>query len=658
MIKFDLITAGPFFCKGCALVRQGLMVLLLALSLGSYAEQPSKTCKAALEPGLTFDANGKPNLIKSSLVTWLGKKFFKLGKLEQAAERLLADKSQDPYFIRLARSLQLDIEADRSLLDHIPEENPLVIMSNHTNATDGIALAALASAKRKNVKVVLNQELLGVPEMSENAIGVDTSGKNKMANLQAFKEMIRHIQSGGTLIIFPSGELAQKQGEWIIDPEWQEGILDVLKRAKNKNVSILNAFIEGAPSSAYLQARKLWNVADHLKKNEKRGAGFAQTIAETATGIMNIREIGSKAGSTIKLTFGSPISYSIIEEMQDNKKAIDYLRIRSLLLKKDQPQLTPQRILEPIAEQMHSNAELYQEMSEKMLVMKDSAPDNPDKGVKVFFAKGGRIPKTLQEIGRLREITFREVGEGTSKSRDLDDYDQYYYHLVAYDKNKKQIMGAYRVGMLKEIMRTRGAESVYSAQFFRFSQDMIDQLEKSIELGRSFVKKEYQRRSLALPMLLQGVAQLFIENPEYENLLGPVSISNEFGTHSKKAIIKFLNEHYRHPGTLAIAVNPPKLSTPITEKEWDLLFKIHGVTDFKSLNALVATLEKSPDRKIPPLLEIYTKFGVEFIDFNFDADFNSVDGLILTHLSKQPLSVLAPYFGSTETARYYLDYPR
>ena len=179
---------------------------------------------------------------------------------------------------------------------------------------------------------------------------------------------------------------------------------------------------------------------------------------------------------------------------------------------------------------------------------------------------------------------------------------------------------------------------------------MISQLPKTIELGRSFIVKEYQRHPLALAVLLGGIAEMFVKFPQYEYLMGAVSISNEYSTNSKIAMMEFLKKYHMRKDQLATAKNPPQFKTPITQAEWDLILKTHATDadDFNGLNQLVGIIEDNATKKAPPLLKIYTGLGVEFISFSVDADFNTVDGFILMHMPSQSPEKVGRFFRTEE----------
>jgi putative hemolysin len=180
-----------------------------------------------------------------------------------------------------------------------------------------------------------------------------------------------------------------------------------------------------------------------------------------------------------------------------------------------------------------------------------------EKNYEVFITPTSQIPCIIREIGRLREITFREVGEGTNKATDLDEYDIYYHHLFIWDTEAKRIVGAYRIGLGDEIFYGVGKKGFYINELFKLKEQFTPVLKKSLELGRSWIRKEYQMKPLPLFLLWKGILKFVIDNPRYRYLIGPVSISNSFSQFSKSLIVDYINRnHFDHE--MAQYVKPRK----------------------------------------------------------------------------------------------------
>ena len=312
----------------------------------------------------------------------------------------------------------------------------------------------------------------------------------------------------------------------------------------------------------------------------------------------------------------------------------------------------PKRALAPIAQALPI-ADVENEMRARAERLLDTTPDNPEKGYEVFLAQGYRLPNTMLEIGRLREITFRGVQEGSGQDRDLDRFDPYYYHLICWDKKKKAVTGAYRMGKVDEILKRFGPDGIYSFTFFDF-RDLIENefATRTLELGRSFVVPEYQR-GITLSLLWAGIGRFLTRNPRYRHLIGPVSISGAYLDDSKQVMMQFLMENLAHPPANSVTPRqPPRLSTTMSDQDLRrLLDPIDSVTD---LEKILRETEGDRQAKIPPLIKLYVEMNVRFLGFNWDEDFNTLDGLIWTDVSQLSAPTLSRYMGE-DGARAYLN---
>ena len=255
--------------------------------------------------------------------------------------------------------------------------------------------------------------------------------------------------------------------------------------------------------------------------------------------------------------------------------------------------------------------------------------------LRVFWATADRIPSTLREIGRLREIAFQAVGEGTGRSIDLDEFDRSYLHLFAWDAEKRQIVGAYRIGRTDRIASTRGVHGLYTRTLFHYDQRFLNGLgAPALELGRSFVRAEYQKTHNALLVLWRGIGAFVARHPQYRFLVGPVSISGRYSDASRATLIQFLRQHHldRELANLVEAVTPPRFA---------------------------ATEEGFVPEGMPVLLRQYLKLNARLVGVNVDPDFsNAVDALMVVDLLTVARSALARYMGKDAAARYHAWHAR
>jgi len=271
--------------------------------------------------------------------------------------------------------------------------------------------------------------------------------------------------------------------------------------------------------------------------------------------------------------------------------------------------------------------------------------------LQVFVGAAHQIPHTLLEIGRLREVAFRAVGEGTERTRDLDRFDEWYRHLFVWNPERSEVVGAYRIGLADTILAKRGPRGLYTSTLFRFEPKFLERLGPALELGRSFVRPEYQRDYLPLLLLWKGISQFVVKNPRYRTLFGPVSISNDYHAISRAVMVEYFKAH-RDPG-LGWKVRPKQRFQSPSLPGCDRNAMGSLARDVGELSALIADLE--PDKKgVPVLLRQYLNMGGVVLDFNLDPQFsNAVDGLIFVDLMKADRRLLSRYMGREGLASFY-----
>jgi putative hemolysin len=266
----------------------------------------------------------------------------------------------------------------------------------------------------------------------------------------------------------------------------------------------------------------------------------------------------------------------------------------------------------------------------------------------VFCADSALIPNVLDEIGRLREVTFRAAGEGTGRGRDIDRFDFSYQHLFVWDRTRSEIVGAYRIGATDRILPASGVEGLYTSTLFKYDGRLLGQITPALELGRSFVRQEYQRSHSALLLLWKGIGELVARSPRYRILFGAVSISNNYQSTSKALIRSFLSQYHASDLTALVhGVNPP---LPIVPLQQDLPVVAH----VDNLEQAIRTIET--DRGIPVLLRHYLRLNATLLGFNVDRLFgDALDALMMVDLASLPAVVLRKYL-ARDNAQAFLDY--
>jgi len=354
------------------------------------------------------------------------------------------------------------------------------------------------------------------------------------------------------------------------------------------------------------------------------------------------RELLNKQDRLVELRIGSPITHKKLLEIPTPKERTEYLRWRTYLLA-GRSEFKPKTSL-PLLNRLRQRTPraVMAAVDRNNLISEVAALGREQRlfqagDLEVYVTPAHAIPAVLEEIGRLRELTFRAVGEGTGKSTDVDAFDAHYLHLFVWNTAKQDIVGAYRLA------GTDATRDLYTATLFKYTGDFLDKLGPALELGRSFVRPEYQRGFAPLLALWKGIGAYVAQNPQYKTLFGPVSISNQYQAVSRELMVAFLerNASLLDWASLISSRNPFKRRshTPLPPAEG---------FDLEDLSDCVADLE--PTRTgVPVLLRQYLKLGGKLLGFNLDPEFSdALDGLIVVDLTKTEPRLLERYFGKAE----------
>ncbi len=269
----------------------------------------------------------------------------------------------------------------------------------------------------------------------------------------------------------------------------------------------------------------------------------------------------------------------------------------------------------------------------------------------VYRGTAREMPQLMREIGRLRELTFRKVGEGTGKSLDLDRFDNYYEHLLLWHRSEHELIGAYRAGNTAEILPRHGIDGLYTSTLFRYDERIFQRLGPALELGRSFIRPEYQRQYAPLLLLWKAIAQLVAQRPETPILFGAVSISNDYNIASREMIYHFFEAHMQQDN-LARLIKPRRPFRPARLRRRECREVSSACRDLNDLSESITAVE--PDGKgLPILLRQYAKIGGKMISFNVDRKFsNALDGLVVVDLRQTDPEILERYMGREAAARF------
>lgn len=548
-----------------------------------------------------------------------------------------ADPGQD-FLDRVLQVMNIETSVSEADLARIPRNGRVVVVANHPfGGIEGIVLGALLRAVRPDVKLMANFLLKAIPDLHDSMIFVDPFDRDVSArlNLKPIKECVRWLREEHMLGVFPAGAVSHmdlRRGG-VTDPAWSPTVARLIRMTE---APVLPVFFRGSNSLIF---QILGMVHPRLR-----------------TGMLP-RELVNKRNRTLEVRIGHVIPHRRLAGLADDRALMEYLRHRTYHLQRRaaprpvwQRRSFPIRLLEPRAEPV-AGPEAPERLRDEVASLRPRQHLMASGPFDVYVAEAADIPHLLLEIGRLREGTFREVKEGTGHARDLDRFDEYYEHLFVWNREKQELVGAYRLGRTDLIMKRLGLRGLYTSTLFRYRKKLLQRISPALELGRSFVRPEYQKNFSSLLLLWKGVAQYVARHPQYRHLFGPVSISSDYQTSSRLLLVAFLKASSFLP-QLARLVRPrkPLRTDPITELK--LRQQRAVVRDLDEVEALIADLETDL-KGVPVLLRQYLRLGGKLLAFNVDPAFSNVlDGLILVDLVQTDPILLAKYMGAEELARF------
>lgn len=538
------------------------------------------------------------------------------------------DKSDLDFLNGILDEVQIKFEVPEEDLKRIPKDGAFITISNHPlGGIDGILLLKLLLEVRPDFKIIANFLLNRIEPLQPYIMPVNPfeNRKDASSSVTGIKNALQHLRDGKGLGIFPAGEVSTfRDGKLVVDKPWEVGAIKLIQKAK---VPVIPIYFHAKNSPLFYGLSKL---SDTLRT--------AKLPSELLT----------QKDRVIRVRIGKPISVAEQENLHGIEDFHQFMRYKTYMLakpfEKDHLLVNPANFKIPktpkkIIDEVDQNLILLEikELEEKGRLVFRTNP------YAIYFAGGEEIEHILLEIGRLREITFRDVGEGTNKAIDLDKYDKYYKHLFLYDETAQKIAGAYRMGMGAEIYEKYGLDGFYISELFGLESEMSEMMRESIEMGRAFVIKSYQQRPMPLFLLWKGIVHITIKNPEYKFLLGGVSISNQFSNFSKSLMVEFMKSNYYDP-YLAQYVHPKK-EYKVKLKDADKHFVFDAAqADMNKFDKIIDELEPGHLR-LPVLLKKYVKQNAKLIAFNVDPAFNnSVDGLMYIRISDLPESTVRPIF--------------
>lgn len=548
-----------------------------------------------------------------------------LMKINQVNELFAqAQPKVGPEFVdAILEGCGIDVEFDEKDLRHIPKEGSFIAIANHPyGGIEGMVLLKMLCMVRPDAKLMANFLLKKIPNLADYFIAVNPfENVDHSSSISGLKNTLELLANGTPIGIFPAGEVStyKVDKQEVTDRMWHPVVGKIIAKAK---VPVVPIYFHGNNGL-------LFNLLSLIHP--------ALRTAKLPSELFN------KHGHTIKLRIGKPINITEIPDYTNSTKLLNYLRARTYALgtglENEKKIFNPRNLFK-----IKKLPEAIVPAIDAAVLEKEVEPLREhyriwvEKNYEVFIAPTTLIPNVIREIGRLREVTFREIGEGTNKAIDLDEYDIYYHHLFIWDTEAKLIVGAYRIGLGDEIFYSIGKKGFYVSELFKIKSQFTPVLKKSIELGRSFVRKEYQQKPLPLFLLWKGILKYLIDNPRYRYLIGPVSISNSFSNFSKSLIVDYINRnHFDHE--MAQFVKPrKKFKVNLESIDTDLLMA--GEDSFKGLDNLIGEVE-SRNMKVPVLLRQYIALNAKIICFNIDPKFaDCLDGFLVLDLQKVPHEML------------------
>jgi len=533
----------------------------------------------------------------------------------------ISDKKGIESINGIIQYLNVTLDFDEKDLKKLPANGSFITVSNHPyGGIDGILLIKLLSMVRSDHKVIANFLLKKVEPISDYFLAVNPFENNPGAgsSIGGLKTALDHLNNGGVLSFFPAGEVSTNYASKIItDREWLYSALRFIKKA---HVPVVPIYFHGSNS-------RLFHLLGQIHPSLR--------TAKLPSEILN------KKDKTIKIRIGNPISVKDQDKFTDIHQLGRYLRSKTYCLDSGMEvkrffnySLKSHPLPEPIISPQPSE-----------LIINEIAGLREDyllftiKNYSVFCVPSNRIPVVMNELGRLREITFREVGEGTNQSTDVDEFDLYYNQLVIWDNEGQQIVGGYRIGKGNDIYDQFGIKGFYTQSLFKMKRGFADTLKQSLELGRSFIVKEYQRKPLPLFLLWKGILYFMLKNPEYRFLIGPVSISNTYSGISKELIIRYIMANFFDYKRASFV--KPRNRFKVTTDDQHLNTALENMTpDLHSLDKFIGDIDQY-NNGLPVLLKKYLGLNAKIVSFNVDPKFNDcIDGLLILDIFEVPKATI------------------
>lgn len=558
-------------------------------------------------------------------IAWVLMKILRISKLNKIYDKH-KDKSDLDFLNGILDEVNINFNIPENDLKRIPKDGAFITISNHPlGGIDGILLLKLLLEKRPDFKIIANFLLHRAEPLKPYILPVNPFEERKdvKSSIAGIKSALGHLRDGFPLGVFPAGEVSTyKDGELVVDKEWEQGAVKLIYKAK---VPIIPIYFHAKNSKLFYILSKL---------------------STTLRSAMLPSELISQGKREIKVRIGNPIWVKDQEQYKNIDDFHQFIRKKTYLLSNSFEEKAS-RGFKKVHKENPNAKKIVNQIDKSILTAEvdklrsSESKLSTSKNYEVYLVEANQIPNILHEIGRLREVTFREIGEGTNNEIDLDKYDEFYKHMFLWDFESNTLVGAYRMGFGKEIFEKDGIEGFYINTLFKIEPELYTMMKSSFEMGRAFVRKEYQQKPMPLFLLWRGIINVTLRYPEYKYLLGGVSISDKFSEFSKSLMIEFMKSNYYDP-YVAQYIRPKKeYKVKLKDADKDFIFDTVK-SDLKKFDRFIDEIE--PDNlRLPVLLKKYVKQNCKLVAFNVDPKFNdAIDGLIYVRITDLPERTVKP----------------
>ncbi|WP_049621739.1 lysophospholipid acyltransferase family protein [Frateuria defendens] len=508
--------------------------------------------------------------------------------------------------------LGVSYRVSESERENIPVEGPLLVVANHPlGIVDALALMDLVGSVRPDVRILGNDWLNALEPLRRLLLPVDVFGKGAASRM---RNLYRALDNGEALVVFPAGEVSRMRPGGVRDGGWSDGFARLALRGK---VPVLPVHIAARNSAMFYGLSMLAKPLSTAMLPREAATPATRRIGFSVGALIGAEELAQRSGGSAE---------QAAKLMRRHVYRVG--RRRGLIFGGQTPLAHPEPP-ELVAAELLGRGEKLADLND---------------GKQAILYKGAADGPVLREIGRLRELTFRKVGEGTNTRRDLDAYDPHYEHLLLWDPQPQRIVGAYRFGHGGRLIAERGMAGLYTSSLFSYSPALESRLAQGLELGRSFIAPAYWR-SRALDQLWQGIGLYLQRHPEIRYLFGPVSMSVSLPREAREWIAAAHQHYFGAPG-LAAARQPFVVSADVLELVRQSLDGLDPAAGLGKLKHHLDALGVSLPVLYRQYVDLVQPEGVQFLDFGEDPGFSGcVDGLVMLDLGMLKPAKRARYLG-------------